>query len=173
MIYEIKIDKYVNDRFKVYKAEDDSLVVVGEKVGDPGSYFDAFVNETVSRGAEFVFYDETKKEILRIKRHFYSGDKKYVFFEGEKETGHIVSRLEGSDILIDFDYKNIEEHMSLPKGAKEFYGEGLGRIKSLKQGFKPYEKMEIQVEHEKDFKLLMAIAVYIWDVFIKNKVAFV
>ena len=173
MIYEIKIDKYVNDRFKVYKAEDDSLVVVGEKVGDPGSYFDAFVNETVSRGAEFVFYDETKKEILRIKRHFYSGDKKYVFFEGEKETGHIVSRLEGSDILIDFDYKNIEEHMSLPKGAKEFYVEGLGRIKSLKQGFKPYEKMEIQVEHEKDFKLLMAIAVYIWDVFIKNKVAFV
>ncbi|WP_237036952.1 DUF2156 domain-containing protein [Mediannikoviicoccus vaginalis] len=173
MIYEIKIDKYVNDRFKVYKAEDDSLVVVGEKVGDPGSYFDAFVNETVSRGAEFVFYDETKKEILRIKRHFYSEDKKYVFFEGEKETGHIVSRLEGSDILIDFDYKNIEEHMSLPKGAKEFYVEGLGRIKSLKQGFKPYEKMEIQVEHEKDFKLLMAIAVYIWDVFIKNKVAFV
>ncbi len=173
MIYEIKIDKYVNDRFKVYKAEDDSLVVVGEKVGDPGSYFDAFVNETVSRGAEFVFYDETKKEILRIKRHFYSGDKKYVFFEGEKETGHIVSRLDGSDILIDFDYKNIEEHMSLPKGAKEFYVEGLGRIKSLKQGFKPYEKMEIQVEHEKDFKLLMAIAVYIWDVFIKNKVAFV
>lgn len=173
MIYEIKIDKYVNDRFKVYKAEDDSLVVVGEKVGDPGSYFDAFVNETVSRGAEFVFYDETKKEILRIKRHFYSGDKKYVFFEGEKETGHIVSRLDGSDILIDFDYKNIEEHMSLPKGAKEFYVEDLGRIKSLKQGFKPYEKMEIQVEHEKDFKLLMAIAVYIWDVFIKNKVAFV
>lgn len=173
MIYEIKIDKYVNDRFKVYKAEDDSLVVVGEKVGDPGSYFDAFVNETVSRGAEFVFYDETKKEILRIKRHFYSEDKKYVFFEGEKETGHIVSRLDGLDILIDFDYKNIEEHMSLPKGAKEFYVEGLGRIKSLKQGFKPYEKMEIQVEHEKDFKLLMAIAVYIWDVFIKNKVAFV
>lgn len=173
MIYEIKIDKYVNDRFKIYKSEDDSLVVVGEKVGDPGSYFDAFVNETVSRGAEFVFYDEAKNEILRIKRHFYSEDKKYVFFEDEKETGHIVSRLEGSDILIDFDYRNVEEHMSLPKGAKEFYVEGLGRIKSLKQGFKPYEKMEIQVEHEKDFKLLMAIAVYIWDVFIKNKVAFI
>lgn len=173
MIYEIKIDKYVNDRFKVYKAEDDSLVVVGEKVGDPGSYFDAFVNETVSRGAEFVFYDEEKKEILRIKRHFYSEDKKYVLFENGEETGHIVSRLDGSDILIDFDYRDVEEHMSLPKGSKEFYVENLGRIKSLKQGFKPYERMEIQVEHEKEFKLLMAIAVYIWDVFIKNKVAFV
>lgn len=173
MIYEIKIDKYVNDRFKIYKAEDDSLVVVGEKVGDPGSYFDAFVNETVSRGAEFVFYDKAKNEILVIKRHFYSEDKKYVFFEDGVETGHIVSRLDGSDILIDFDYENIEEHMSLPKGAKEFYVEDLGRIKSLKQGFKPFERMEIQVEHEKDFKLLMAIAVYIWDVLIKNKVAFV
>ena len=173
MIYEIKIDKYVNDRFKVYKGEDDSLVVVGEKVGDPGSYFDAFVNETVSRGAEFVFYDEDKKEILRIKRHFYSEDKKYVLFENGEETGHIVSRLDGSDILIDFDHRDVEEHMSLPKGSNEFFVENLGRIKSLKQGFKPYERMEIQVEHEKEFKLLMAIAVYIWDVFIKNKVAFV
>lgn len=120
-----------------------------------------------------MFYDADRKEILRVKRHFYSEDKKYVLFEGEKEVGHIVSRLEGSDILIDFDYKNVEEHMSLPKGAKEFHVEDLGRIKSLKQGFKPYEKMEIKVENEKDFKLLMAIAVYIWDVFIKNKVAFV
>ena len=171
MIYEIKIDKYVNDRFKVYTDNSDDVLVIGEKVGDPGSYFDAFVNETVSRGAEFVFYDADRKEVLRVKRHFYSEDKKYVLFEGEKEIGHIVSRLDSSDIVIDFDYRNIEEHMSLPKGAKEFYVEGLGRIKSLKQGFKPYEKMEIQVEHEKDFKLLMAIAVYIWDVFIKNKVA--
>ncbi|MDO5017981.1 MAG: hypothetical protein Q4E02_01640 [Lagierella massiliensis] len=173
MNYKIKIDKYVNDRFKVYEDRTDDLVIVGEKVGNPGSYFDAFVNETVSKGAEFVFYNLDKKEILRIKRQFYTNDKKYTYFEQGKETGNVVSRIENDNIHLDIRYNRIVEHMVLPKGINEFVLGNVGRIKVLKQGFKPYETMEIQVSDEKNFILLMGIAVYIWDVFIKNKTAFV
>lgn len=173
MIYTIKIDKYVNDRFKVYEDKFEKPLIVGEKVGDPGSYFDAFVNETVSRGAEFVFYNINKEEILRIKRDFYDEEKKHTYVEKGVETGKVVSKVEDDHIVLDIDYKDIHDHMILDKNSKEFNLTDVGSIKVIRQGFTPYETLEIRLGKSNRLILLLGIAIYIWDVFIKNNTAFV
>ncbi|WP_300408842.1 hypothetical protein [Lagierella sp.] len=173
MLYTIKIDKYANDRFKVYEDRFENPLIIGEKVGDPGSYFDAFVNETVSRGAEFVFYRADETEILRIKRDFYDEEKKHTYFEKGEETGRVVSKVEEDHIVLDIDYKDIHEHMILNKGSKEFNLPDVGSIRVLKQGFSPFETLEIHLGKSNRLILLLGIAIYIWDVFVKNRTAFV
>ncbi|HHX67924.1 MAG: hypothetical protein WAO56_11300 [Miniphocaeibacter sp.] len=173
MEYNIKIDKYVKDRFKIYKEEKEEPVYIGEKVGDSASYFDAFIGETFSKGANFVFFDKEKNEVLKVERNFYDMNKEYKLLKNQEELGSIKSKVEDKFIEIDIKFYDLNKHISFNKENKVFELENIGKIKSLRQGFRNYEEMSIEIIDEKYEILLIAIAVYIWDVFIKNKTAFV
>lgn len=173
MEYIIKIDKYKKDRFKIFTKEDDKLVYVGEKIGDVASYFDGFIGETYSKGANFVFFSKRYGEILKIERNFYDKNKKYELYSYEDKVGNIKSTVENEFINIDIDFKGFKESISLNRNEHLLEIPNIGKIESIKQGFRNYEEMEIIVDKEEYEILLIALAVYIWDVFIKNRLAFI
>lgn len=171
MEYIIKIDKYIKDRFKVFNNKEE-VELVGEKIGDASSFFDAFVGETFSKGADFVFHSNGDKDTLKVERNFYDKNKEYKLFENGKIVGKIKSIIEES-IIIEIVYKEENFKLKLTKNAKELKIENIGSITSEKQGFKSYETINLNCEDEKYFSMLVMLAVYIWDVFIKYKIAFV
>ncbi|WP_100065564.1 hypothetical protein [Miniphocaeibacter massiliensis] len=173
MEYRMKIDKYVKDRFKIYKKDSEEVVYLGEKTGNVASYFDSFIGETYSKGAEFIFYNDNREKQFTIERNFYDKDKNYKIIGKDKQIGEINSRVNGDYIEIDISYNNEKLHISLNREEYKLIIPRLGKIESKKQGFRNYEELEIIVKNERDNLLLIAVAVYIWDVFMKNKLAFV
>lgn len=171
MKYSIKIDKYVKDRFKISK--EDELIYIGEKVGDASSYFDAFIGETFAKGAYFLFFNKKEDEILKIERNFYDKNKEYKLYENGKEAGYIKSSLEEKIVDININYNEEKMNFKLSRNDNILNLKGIGRIISKKQGFRSYEEMEIELEDKKYEILLLSLSVYIWDVLIKNKIAFV
>lgn len=171
MKYSIRIDKYVKDRFKIFK--EDELVYIGEKVGDASSFFDAFIGETFAKGAHFLFFNKKEDEILKIERNFYDKNKEYKLYEFGKESGYIKSSLEEKNVDINIDYNKEKLNFKLNRNDNIINLDGIGKIISKKQGFRSYEEMEIEVEDKKYEILLLALSVYIWDVLIKNKIAFI
>lgn len=170
MDYIIKIDKYIKDRFKIYNEEDD-IVLVGEKSGDASSFFDAFVGETFSKGADFIFHDE-KSELFKIERNFYDKNKEYKIYIKDKNIGSISSSI-NDDIVLNIEYGDEIFDLILDRENKELKIGDIGYIKSVKQGFKSYETMKLYLEDRKYLDILVVLAVYIWDVFIKYKIAFI
>lgn len=171
MKYSIKIDKYVKDRFKIFK--EDELVYIGEKVGDASSYFDAFIGETFAKGAHFLFFNKKEDEILKIERNFYDKNKEYKLYEMGKDMGYIKSTLGESIVEINIDYKKEKMDFKLSRNDNILKLKKIGTIISKKQGFRSYEEMEMELEDQKYEILLLSLSVYIWDVLIKNKIAFV
>ncbi len=163
MIYDFYINKDVKDRFRVLS--DDKIIYSGYKEGNSASFFDGFIGASFDKGSNFVFYDEKENVVMKVERLFYDDIKKYIVttpshnFTLESDRSSTIKynneeNIDVSDILnVDvFDY---------------------GKIKHVKKGFNVYEKFTLDIENEKHEFLVIAVSLFIWDVYIKERLGFV
>lgn len=170
MKYLIKINKDIRDRIKIYK--DDKLIYIGKKEGAAASFFDGFIGSAYSKGAKFVIYKDGF-EYLTIERNFYDEIKKYILKFREEEIGFIESFVQGDIINFDIGYKEEEWKFLINTDAEELEIYDIGKIFPKKQRFTVYQEAEVQIIDEDYERVIFALAIYIWDVFVKYKKAFI
>lgn len=170
MLYLMNINKDIRDRIKIYK--DDKLILIGKKEGAAASFFDGFIGSTYSKGAKFVIYKENF-EYLTIERNFYDDIKKYILKYRDEEIGFIESIVKENTINFVIKFKKDEWNFSIKTDSQELDMENIGKIIPKKQRFTVYQEAEVEVEDKEYEKLMFALAIYIWDVFVKYKKAFI
>lgn len=172
MNYLIKINKDIRDRIKIFEENDDNPIYIGKKEGAVSSFFDGFIGATYSKGAKFEIY-EKGFNYLTIDRNFYDDIKKYNLFYIDEKIGDIKSVIR--DEKIDFHINFYEENFdfSIDRSSKNILIKDIFEITPLKQRFTVYQELKIGILNNKYNKLAFALAIYIWDVFIKYKKAFI
>ena len=155
MIYDFYINKDIKDRFRVLSR--DKLIY--------SSCFDAFIGSSFDKGSNFVFYDENEDVVMKVERIFYDKNKKYVInsknvnFTLESDMSNTIKY--DNDKVIDIsDFKHINV----------LY---FGTIELNKKGFSIYEKFTLDVKDENYTFVVIAVALFIWDVYIKERLGFI
>lgn len=163
MIYDFYINKDIKDRFRILS--DDKLIYSGYKEGNSTSFFDAFIGSSFDKGSNFVFYDENEDVVMKVERIFYDNNKKYVInskdvnFTLESDMSNTIKY--DNDKVIDIsDFKHIN--------VLDF-----GNIELNKKGFSIYEKFTLDVKDENYTFVVIAAALFIWDVYIKERLGFI
>lgn len=163
MEYLLNINRDILDRFKVYKGGD--LVITGRKSGNQSSFFDGYIGTVYAKGADYVLEGE---EELTISRIFYDDVKKYEF-----PGGHIYTAPKDGSYLMDAELSGRKFRKIIHPGDRTLRLEGIGRIIPEPRGFKAYRTIRLELEDPGMLMELTVAAVYIWDVFMKRRKAFI
>ncbi|MDU1832416.1 MAG: hypothetical protein E6786_04740, partial [Finegoldia magna] len=125
----------------------------------------AFIGSSFDKGSNFVFYDENEDVVMKVERIFYDKNKKYVInsknvnFTLESDMSNTIKY--DNDKVIDIsDFKHINV----------LY---FGTIELNKKGFSIYEKFTLDVKDENYTFVVIAVALFIWDVYIKERLGFI
>ena len=163
MIYDFYINKDIKDRFRILS--DGKLIYSGYKEGNSTSLFDAFIGSSFDKGSNFVFYDQNEDVVMKVERIFYDNNKKYVInsknvnFTLESDMSNTIKY--DNDKVIDIsDFKHIN--------VLDF-----GNIELNKKGFSIYEKFTLDIKDENYTFVVIAVALFIWDVYIKERLGFI
>lgn len=144
---------------------DGKLIHSGYKEGDSTSFFDIFIGSSLDKGSNFVFYGEDEDVVMKVEHIFYENNKKYVTnskslnFTLESDVSNATKY--GNDKMIDIsDFKSIN--------VLDF-----GNIKLDKKGFSIYKKFTLDVKNHDYIFVVIAVALSIWDVCIKEGLGFI
>ncbi|MDU3806549.1 MAG: hypothetical protein E7G57_10280, partial [Finegoldia magna] len=103
--------------------------------------------------------------VIKVERIFYENNKKYVInskdvnFTLESEMSNTIKY--DNDKVIDIsDFKHINVF-------------DFGNIELNKKGFSIYEKFTLDVKDENHTFVVIAVALFIWDVYIKERLGFI
>ncbi|WP_297814021.1 hypothetical protein [uncultured Finegoldia sp.] len=163
MIYDFYINKDIKDRFKIFS--DDKLIFSGYKEGNSTSFFDAFIGSSFDKGCNFVFYDNDENAVMKVERIFYEKNKKYIV-NTDKKSFTLESDMSNSikyNNELDIDISDFKEVNVL----------GFGSIKLNKKNFSIYEKFTLEVDDKDNLFYVIAVSLFIWDVFIKERLGFI
>ncbi|MDO5755786.1 MAG: hypothetical protein Q4P28_06105 [Tissierellia bacterium] len=168
MEYILQINKDVLDRFKVYHGE--KLLMIGKKSGNKSSFFDGFINASYGKGADFLLnYGDQE---IRIERTFFENLKKYdIWYQNSK--GSITSEEKNGGYSLKIDFNGDVMQKIVHPGDRSLHVDQMGRILTKRQGFKVYRQMILEMEDSSYLVEMVVLAIFIWDVYMKKKRAFV